>query len=51
VRLYRPAYNTGNENWVYNDPRIRKWLGEVVGKEAEDLCINPKPKGNKPARL
>ncbi|MCQ2265863.1 MAG: site-specific DNA-methyltransferase, partial [Bacteroidales bacterium] len=26
-----PPYNTGNENWVYNDnvnsPRIRKWLG------------------------
>ena len=35
-----PPYNTGNENWVYNDnvndPRILKWLGEVVGKEGED---------------
>ncbi len=32
-----PPYNTGNEGWVYNDnvndPRIKKWLGEVVGKE------------------
>ncbi len=31
-----PPYNTGNENWVYNDnvndPKIRKWLGRVVGK-------------------
>ena len=36
-----PPYNTGNEGWVYNDnvndPKIRKWLGEVVGKEGEDL--------------
>jgi len=41
-----PPYNTGNENWVYNDnvndPRIRKWLGRVVGKEAEDLCRHDK---------
>jgi adenine-specific DNA-methyltransferase len=32
-----PPYNTGNENWVYNDnvndEKIRKWLGKVVGKE------------------
>ena len=32
-----PPYNTGNEGWVYNDnvndPKIKKWLGEVVGKE------------------
>ncbi len=36
-----PPYNTGNEGWVYNDrvnsPQIRKWLGEVVGKEGETL--------------
>ncbi|MFR9543816.1 MAG: hypothetical protein SNH27_17455, partial [Rikenellaceae bacterium] len=36
-----PPYNTGNEKWVYNDnvndPRIKKWLGEVVGKQGEDL--------------
>lgn len=32
-----PPYNTGNENWVYNDnvnsKEIKKWLGEVVGKD------------------
>ena len=36
-----PPYNTGNEGWVYNDNvnslEIRKWLGEVVGKEGETL--------------
>jgi adenine-specific DNA-methyltransferase len=36
-----PPYNTGNEGWVYNDnvnsPEIRKWLGEVVGKEGDTL--------------
>ena len=36
-----PPYNTGNENWVFNDnvnsPEIKKWLGKVVGGEAEDL--------------
>lgn len=41
-----PPYNTGNENWVYNDnvndPRILKWLGEVVGKEGEDLSRHDK---------
>lgn len=41
-----PPYNTGNENWVYNDnvndPKIRKWLGEVVGKEGEDLSRHDK---------
>jgi site-specific DNA-methyltransferase (adenine-specific)/adenine-specific DNA-methyltransferase len=41
-----PPYNTGNEGWVYNDnvndPRIRKWLGDVVGQEAEDLCRHDK---------
>ena len=41
-----PPYNTGNENWVYNDnvnsPRIKKWLGQVVGKEAEDLTRHDK---------
>ena len=32
-----PPYNTGNENWVYNDnvnsPMIKDWLGKVVDKE------------------
>ncbi len=41
-----PPYNTGNEGWVYNDavndPRIKKWLGEVVGKEGEDLTRHDK---------
>jgi adenine-specific DNA-methyltransferase len=41
-----PPYNTGNEGWKYNDnvndPRIKKWLGDVVGKEAEDLCRHDK---------
>ena len=41
-----PPYNTGNEGWVYNDnvndPKIKKWLGEVVGKESEDLSRHDK---------
>lgn len=41
-----PPYNTGNENWVYNDnvndPRIRKWLRQVVGREGEDLSRHDK---------
>lgn len=36
-----PPYNTGNEDWVYNDnvnsPEIRRWLGELVRKEGETL--------------
>lgn len=41
-----PPYNTGNEGWIYNDnvndPKIKKWLGEVVGKEGEDLSRHDK---------
>ena len=41
-----PPYNTGNEGWVYNDnvndPRIRKWIGDVVGKEGEDFSRHDK---------
>ena len=41
-----PPYNTGNEGWVYNDnvndPKFRKWLGQVVGKEGEDLSRHDK---------
>lgn len=41
-----PPYNTGNEAWVYNDnvnsPEIKAWLGDVVGKEAEDLSRHDK---------
>lgn len=40
-----PPYNTGNEKWKYNDnvndPKIKKWLGEV-GVEGEDLCRHDK---------
>jgi DNA modification methylase len=36
-----PPYNTGNENWIYNDnvnsPIIRDWLGKTVGGEGETL--------------
>lgn len=32
-----PPYNTGNENWVYNDavnsPAMRSWLGKTVGRD------------------
>lgn len=32
-----PPYNTGNENWVYNDnvnsPMMQEWLGSIVDKE------------------
>jgi adenine-specific DNA-methyltransferase len=35
-----PPYNTGNENWVYNDnvssPRHKEWLGKVVDKDCTD---------------
>ena len=41
-----PPYNTGNEGWIYNDavnsPEMRAWLGQVVGKEAEDLSRHDK---------
>ncbi|MDD4069271.1 MAG: site-specific DNA-methyltransferase [Candidatus Izemoplasmatales bacterium] len=43
-----PPYNTGIKEgqWVYSDnvddPRIRKWLGEVVGAEGDDLSRHDK---------
>ncbi len=41
-----PPYNTGEERWIYNDnvndPHIKKWLGEVVGIEGEDLSRHDK---------
>jgi adenine-specific DNA-methyltransferase len=41
-----PPYNTGNEKWVYNDrvnsPKIKEWLGKVVGPEGDDLCRHDK---------
>jgi adenine-specific DNA-methyltransferase len=39
-----PPYNTGNENWIYNDnvnsPMIKEWLGKVV--DTEDLTRHDK---------
>ena len=41
-----PPYNTGDENWVYNDAvnsaEIRMWLGKVVGRETDDLSRHDK---------
>lgn len=41
-----PPYNTGNEGWIYNDsvndPKIKSWLGQVVGREGEDLSRHDK---------
>lgn len=41
-----PPYNTGNEGWIYNDnvsdPKLKRWLGKVVGKESEDLSRHDK---------
>jgi adenine-specific DNA-methyltransferase len=43
-----PPYNTGTKEgqWVYSDnvddPRIKKWLNEVVGNEGEDLARHDK---------
>lgn len=46
-----PPYNTAkstnkNQQWVYNDnvddPKMRKWLGEVVGNEGDDLSRHDK---------
>lgn len=36
-----PPYNTGKEEWLYNDaandPRMRLWLGRAAGKQGERL--------------
>ena len=41
-----PPYNTGNENWIYDDnvnnPTIQKWLGKTVGALATDLSRHDK---------
>lgn len=41
-----PPYNTGKENWCYNDnvndPHILRWLGEIVGAEGEDFTRHDK---------
>jgi adenine-specific DNA-methyltransferase len=41
-----PPYNTGNENWIYNDnvnsPEMKNWLNKAVGREGEDLTRHDK---------
>jgi len=41
-----PPYNTGNEDWKYNDnvnsPKIREWIKKTVGREGEDLTRHDK---------
>ena len=41
-----PPYNTGTEGWIYNDrvnsPKIKEWLGKVVGGDSEDLARHDK---------
>lgn len=41
-----PPYNTGAQDWIYNDnvnsPQIKSWIGKVVGKESEDLSRHDK---------
>lgn len=41
-----PPYTTGNEGWAYNDnvnsPERRAWLGQAVGKGAEDQSRHDK---------
>lgn len=41
-----PPYNTGDEKWIYNDnvnsPKIKKWLGKIVGAESDDLTRHDK---------
>jgi adenine-specific DNA-methyltransferase len=41
-----PPYNTGKEEWLYNDkvnsPQISRWINKVVGKEGEDLTRDDK---------
>lgn len=41
-----PPYNTGNEDWRYNDnvnsPKIREWIKKAVGREGEDLTRHDK---------
>jgi DNA modification methylase len=41
-----PPYNTGEEEWVFNDnltqPQFKEWIGETVGKEGEDATRHDK---------
>src|SRR3978361_336603 len=41
-----PPFNTGSEDWIYNDnvnsPEMRDWLGKYVKQEGEDLSRHDK---------
>jgi adenine-specific DNA-methyltransferase len=41
-----PPFNTGSEDWIYNDnvnsPEIQAWLGTLVRKEGDDLSRHDK---------
>lgn len=41
-----PPFNTGSEDWIYNDnvnsPEMREWLGKEVKKEGDDLSRHDK---------
>lgn len=41
-----PPYNTGKEKWRYtdniNNPKMQRWLNEIVGIEGEDLSRHDK---------
>lgn len=41
-----PPYNTGDEEWVYNDnltqPQFKEWINQTVGKEGEDATRHDK---------
>ncbi|MEO5995262.1 MAG: site-specific DNA-methyltransferase [Chitinophagaceae bacterium] len=41
-----PPYNTGKENWRYNDnvnhPQVKHWLNSIVGKDGDDLTRHDK---------
>jgi adenine-specific DNA-methyltransferase len=41
-----PPYNTGKDEWKYNDkmddPKIQAWFDKIVGKEGEDLSRHDK---------
>jgi len=41
-----PPYNTGEEKWIFNDnltqPQFKEWIGQEVGKEADDACRHDK---------
>lgn len=41
-----PPYNTGNEEWIYNDkltqPQFKEWIGKTVGNPIEDATRHDK---------